>query len=152
MLLIIGFLFMVLIASGVSALVGMGFLWFFDLPSILLILVPLLFFLFVTKSGKILNRYMKTSFRKDHAYTENELISLRSAIKQIGKLVISIGGFGFVAGVLGSLINLENRSALGPNLAVSLLTLLYAIALSVFVFLPVEAWAENKINALKDEA
>jgi flagellar motor component MotA len=43
---------------------------------------------------------------------------------------------------------LDNREMLGPNLAVSLIMLIYAIAISFFVFFPTQAWVENQYNAL----
>ena len=148
MLLIIGFLFMLFIFTSMSVLTGTGKM-FIDLPSALLIFISLLFFLFSSKSGNAMRRYLKTSFQKDYPYAKTELAALSLAAKNTGKFVLAVGGFGFVTGVTASLVYLENRHMLGPNLAVSLLTLLYAIAIGVFVFLPVQAWAENKINALQ---
>jgi flagellar motor component MotA len=147
MLLIFGFLFMVFIFAVLGVLTGTGMM-FVDLPSALLILVSLLFFLPVSKSGSILGRYFKASLKKDYAYTKAELADLVTAAKHTGKFIMAVGGFGFVTGIAASLMFLENRAMLGPNLAVSLLTLLYAIAISCFVFLPVQAWAENKLNTL----
>ena len=149
MLFIIGFLFMVFMFATMSILGGGLLVQFVDLPSALFILVSVLFFFFTSKSGSVLGRYFKTSFKKDHIYAKAELASLSSAAKNTGKFILSVGGFGFVIGIMLSLINLEDKQKLGPNLAVSLLTLLYAIAISVFVFLPVQAWAENKLNALQ---
>jgi flagellar motor component MotA len=145
MLLMIGFLFMVFIFAIVGALSGLLNM-FIDLPSILLILVPLIFFVFTSKSGNILGMYIKTSFRKDYPYTSSELAALSGAIKNTIKFILAVGGFGFVSGLLACLVNLDNKEMLGPSLALSLLTFLYAIAVSVFIFLPTQAWAENKIN------
>jgi len=148
MLLVIGFLFMVFIFSIVGALSGL-LKMFIDLPSILLILVPLLFFIFISKSGNILSTYIKTSFKKDHPYIESELAALSGALKNTIKFILAVGGFGFVSSLLACLVNLDNKEMLGPSLAISLLTFLYAIAVSVFIFLPTQAWAENKINMLR---
>ena len=150
MLLLTGFLFMVFIFAALGILVGSG-LAYMDLPSVLLILMALFFFFFTSKSGSIIGRYFRTSFRKEHTYTRAELASLAAALKNTTRFTLAVGGFGFVFGMLGSLINLENRQMLGPNIAVSLLTLLYAIAIGVFIFFPVQAWAENRINTMKDE-
>ena len=151
MLLIIGFLFMLFIFVGMSALTGTGFM-FIDLPSAFLILISLLFFWFASKSGSVIGRYMKTSFKKDYTYTKTELAALSAALKNTGKFILAVGGFGFISGMLASMANLENREMLGPNLAVSMLTLLYGITIGVFVFLPAQAWAENKLNTLQDNA
>jgi len=148
MLLIIGFLFMVFIFAVISILAGVYAL-FIDMPSLSLILVSLLFFCLVSKSGKIIGNYIKTSFKKNHTYTVTELSALSTALKNTSKFILLVGGFGFLTGVVASLIYLESKDRLGPNLAISLITLLYSITISCFVLFPVQAWAENKINMLK---
>jgi flagellar motor component MotA len=149
MLLIIGFLFMVFIFAVVGILSGMAAV-FIDLPSASLILVSLLFFLCVSKSGKILGRYIKTSFKKEHTYTGTELEALSAAVKNTIKFILATGGFGFMTGLIATLGYLGSPDKLGPNLAICLITLTYSITINAFVFLPVQAWAENKLNILKD--
>jgi flagellar motor component MotA len=151
MLLLIGFLFFVFIFAIMGKLTGAAML-FFDLPSALLIFVLLLFFFFASKSGKILSGYIKKSFKKEYAYTETELTALSVAVKNTIKFILSTGGIGFLAGLIASLFYLESWDRLGPNLAISLITLIYSIAVSFFVFFPTQAWAENKINIMKDPA
>jgi len=150
MLLIIGFIFMVFVFAVISILSG-AYALFIDMPSFSLILVSLIFFCLVSKSGKIIGDYIKTSFKKNHTYTAAELTSLSVALKNTSKFILLVGGFGFLTGVIASLIYLESKERLGPNLAISLITLLYSITISCFVFFPVQAWAENKINAMKDQ-
>ena len=147
MLLIIGFLFMLLIFAIVGILTGAPAL-FIDLPSALLIIVPLFFFFFTSKSGKIINRYIKTSFKKEYSYTQAELETLSVAIKNTIKFILAVGGFGFMSGLIAALAFIENVNSLGPNLAISLITLAYSIVISYFVFFPTQAWAENKIKTL----
>jgi len=145
MLLIFGLLFMVFIFALVQLITGM-LLIFIDLSSASLILVSLLFFLFASKSGGVMGRYIKTSFTRNYPYTRQELEGLSSAIKNTVKFLLATGGFGFLIGIVSSLAHLGNKQALGPNLAISLLTVLYAIALGFFVFFPTQAWAENKLK------
>ena len=150
MLLIIGFLFMIFFFAIIGILSGVGAV-FIDLPSASLILVSLLFFFPSTKSGSIIGRYFKSSFKKDSTYTRTELTALCAAVKNTIKFILAVGGFGFAGGILGSLVNLENKNMLGPNLALSLLSFVYAITTSYFIFFPVQAWAENKINLLEND-
>jgi len=151
MLLVIGFLFMLFLFVVISVLSGVS-ASFLDIPSVLVILVPLLFFCLVSKSGKIIGNYIKMSFKKEHIYTAAELKALYAALKNTVKFVFLSGGFGFFAGLIASLLYFESKDRLGPNLAISLLTVMYSITISCFVFFPVQAWAENKINTLKDDA
>jgi len=151
MFLCIGFLFMSFILAIVSILSNAGTI-FIDMPSATLILVCLIFYCLVSKSGKIIGNYIKTSFKKEYIYTATELASLSVALKNTIKFTLAVGGFGFMIGLVATLYYLGSPDNLAPNLAVSLITLTYSIMISCFVFFPVQAWAENKIAALKDDA
>jgi len=151
MLLIIGFLFMVLILVCVSMLTGVGGVYA-DMPSFLFVLIPLLFFFFASKSGKVLRKYIKTSFKREHVYTVTELTSLSTALKNTIRFLFFICGFGFFTGLIAALAFLGTPENIGPNAAIALLTVLYPLLISGFVFFPVQAWAENKIASLKDGA
>jgi flagellar motor component MotA len=151
MLLIIGFLFMLFIFAVIGILSG-AYKAFIDLPSALLVLVSLFFFCLVSKSGKIIGNHIKTSFKKEHIYTVTELTTLSTAIKNTSKFILLVGGFGFLTGVIAALIYLDSKDKLGPFIATSLITLMYSITISCFTLFPTQAWAENKINTLKDEA
>jgi flagellar motor component MotA len=138
---------MVLIFAIVSILSGVTTI-FIDLPSALLILLTLFFFFFTTKSGTILGKYIKTSFKKEYNYSRVELTAISTAVKNTIKFILAVGGFGFMSGLIATLAFIGSMDKIGPNLAVSLMTLTYSITTSFFVFFPVQAWAENKINTL----
>ena len=149
MLLIFGFLFMVFIVAAVGILTQ-ALAFFIDLPSFLLILVSLFFFLLISKSGNIIGRYIVMSFKKDHTYTRAELEGLSVSVKNTIKFILAVGGFGFLWGLIASFANLGSPERFGPNFAASLITLTYSIMISYFVFFPLQAWAENKINSTID--
>ena len=149
MLLIFGFLFMVFIMTAVGIL-SQTLAFFIDLPSLSLILVSLFFFLPTSKSGNIIGRYIVMSFKKSHTYTKAELEGLSVSVKNTIKFILAVGGFGFLSGLIGCLANLGSPERFGPNLAVSLISLTYSIIISFFVFFPLQAWAENKINSTAD--
>ncbi len=150
MLLIFGFLFMVFIFTAVGILSKMP-TFFIDLPSFLLIFIPLLFFLIASKSGSAICKYITASFKKEHKYTKTELECLSISVKNTIKFILSLGGFGFLIGIIAILAHLGSLEWVGPNLAVSLLTLIYSIAVSFFCFFPLQAWAENKIKCIGDK-
>jgi flagellar motor component MotA len=87
MLIIFGFLLMLLMFVLVGGLTQ-ALLAFFDVPSFFLIVVPLIFFLFASKSGSVIGKYIKTSFRKDHLYTKSELKSISTALKTPSNLFL----------------------------------------------------------------
>ena len=152
MLLIFGFLVMVFLFVGMGLLSGMRLMQIVDLPTALMIIVPLILFLILTKGGNVINRYIKTSFTKGHTYTGPELAGLSAAIRNTIKFILGTGGLGFLFGLISILMNLQVPQMLGPNIAISLFSVLYSIAISFFVFFPIQAWAENKLNALKGDA
>lgn len=149
MLLVIGFIFMIFIFAVISLITGIG-LFFMDLPSIFLMLVSLAFFLTISKSGHIMGRYIKNSFKKEYTYTAAELTALSAAIKNSVKFIMITGAAAFLLGFIIMFAFLEDPQKFGPNLSVCLITLLYSVTISCFIFLPVQAWAENKINSTEE--
>ena len=150
MILFLGFLFMLFFFTFIGTL-SRSFMMLMDLPSALLIFVSLLFFLLVSRSGKIIGKYISVSFKKNYTYTKAELEKLSSAIRNTIKFILAVGGFCFMASAVISLGHIGAPERLGPNLAMSLITLTYSIAIGFFVFFPTLAWAENKINTIKDD-
>ena len=152
MLLITGFLFVVLIFVFVNLFSHLSWTLFLDLPSFLLIFIPLLYFLFVSKSGLIIGRYFKTSFKKGYVYTKQELESLSLAIKNTIKLILSAGWFGAAAFSIVLLGHIGAPERFGPSLIICLLSLTYSVAISFFIFFPVQAWADNKLSFMEKES
>ncbi|MCL2175962.1 MAG: hypothetical protein FWB73_07955 [Treponema sp.] len=151
MILFLGFLFMIFFFAviGVSSR-AFAISMLINLPALFLILIPMLFFLLVTKSGKIIGKYISTSFKKNYAYSIIELEQLSSAIKNTIKFILAAGGFCFMAFVVISLGYIGSPEQLGPNLSNCLLSLTYAVVISYFIFFPVQAWAENKLKSFKN--
>jgi flagellar motor component MotA len=152
MLIIIGFLFTVLMSVLLGMMIRMdgtmhGYGILIDVPSASLILIFLFFFFFTSKSGSIIGRYIKSSFKKNYAYTRTELVSLSAAIKNTIKFTLAVGGFGLLFGAIACL-GVASYQEMGPPVAVSLVSLFYAIIVSYIIFFPVQAWAENKLNAM----
>ena len=146
MLLIFGFLFMIIIFIA-SGMLTQTLTFFLDLPSLLLIIVPLLFFLIASKSGSYIGKYIATSFKRNHTYTRTELAGLSISVKNTIRFILAVGGFGFLFGLIASLAHIGSLDRFGPNIAISLLTLTYSITISFFIFFPLQAWAENKLNS-----
>ena len=145
MILFIGLLFLVLFTVFSGTMVN-TVLMFIDAPSLILILVPLMFFLLVTKDGSVLTGYIKSSFKKNYEYGKYELESIAKASKNAIKITLAAGAFSFLVGLIAVFGNLDDPRRIGPALAVSLISSLYSIGISFFVFCPVQVWAENKIR------
>jgi chemotaxis protein MotA len=59
-----------------------------------------------------------------------------SAINMWGTLAPGLGMLGTVIGLIGMLKNLEDKSALGPNMAVALITTLYGSIMANLLMIP----------------
>ena len=143
MILLIGLLFLVLFTFLIAAASGMVYM-LLDIPSFMIILVPLIFFLVITKSGKTITNYIKSSFKKNYEYSIAELESISMAAKHSAKITLATGFFGFIIGIIGMLMRLDDPQTIGPMLAVGLLTMLYSIGVGFFVMFPLYVWAENR--------
>jgi len=156
MILIYGFLFMIFFYAAIGTLAAgtfPGFLFMYtNLISLLLIFVPLIFFLLITKNGNYIGNYFKASVKKDYVYTRTELEGLSSAAKNAFKFTIGTGLFCFFLFSILSLSVLGDKQQLGPFLAITLSTITFAVGISYFIFFPVEAWAQNKINITGNES
>jgi len=149
MILFLGFLFMIFFFA-VCIVASKSNFMLINLPALVLILIPLFFFLFVSKSGKIIGKYISISFKKNYTYTKTELEKLSLAIKNTIKYTLAVGVFCFTAFTVTSLGFLGSPELLGPNLAMCLLSLTYSIAIGFFVFFPAFAWAENKLSNINN--
>jgi len=150
MILILGFLFLVFFFAVV--ILAAGFFTVFVNPwSLLLVTVPLLFFLVISKSGTIIGKYIVSSFKKDYPYTKTELAGLSNAVKNTIKFILATGCFSFLMFVIVCLGHLGAPEKLGPSIAICLTVLTYSVGVSFFVFYPLQVWAVNRINSLKDD-
>jgi flagellar motor component MotA len=79
-----------------------------------------------------------------------ELKRTEIALSLAVKLLLFAGLLGSIIGIISILANLSNKNMLGPNLAISFLTLLYSV-LIVFILLPVQAKVKAMILTMDKE-
>ena len=150
MFLIFGFLFMVF-AYAVIGLVA-GFISVLINPwSLLFIIVSMLFFLLISRSGNVIGQYIIKSFKKPQKYTLTELEGLSISLKNTIKFIIFSGLFCFITFAIISLGHIGAPEMLGPSIAICLTSLTYSIGICCFIFFPTLAWVENKINIFKKD-
>ena len=147
MILFTGILFTILYIAFV-AVIGGELAWYIDAASLVFVLAPLAYFLLITKNGKSICCYVKSSFTKNYAYVKGELDSIAGAAKNAMKVTLAAGGVSFLIGLMIILRRLDDPQTLGVYFSVMLVSLLYSLGISFFVFFPLQAWAENKIKAL----
>ena len=153
MIIFAGSLFTIAIIASLSIFaLSTSWFWYYDMPSLFYILAVLIFFSQVSRSGKVINNYIKSSFQKNYEYSATELEMIALSAKNMLKLSHATGWFGFFAGAIHVLVAFTDQpEMLGPATGVSFISALYGIAIGYFVFFPLQAWAENKLLLLKHE-
>jgi len=139
-----GTLFMILLFIVSGLVSGMG-VFFIDIIFIVFILVSLAVFMWLSASGKVITQYIKTSLQKDHSYSTTELNKIATACKSTIRFTIGLGFIWFMFGIVQTLGNIGTPEVIGITVAMSLISLLYSLAISFLVFCPLQAWAENGI-------
>ena len=142
---IVGLILGVLFVLGTAWMSTGNILWYFDMPSLILIAVLLLILLFMCGLTKDFFRGISSFFGKNRVMDENELCRSLAAFKLV---LIALPIDGLVASlisVVAIIAKLTDPSLLGPNLVVAILTLLYSLIFEVLL-LPVVAklWAMKK--------
>ncbi len=142
---IVGMILGVLFVLGTAWMTAGNILWYYDMPSLILITVLLLILLFMCGLTKDFFKGIAFFFGKNKEMEEAELCRSRAALKLV---LIALPIDGLVASLIAIVAiigKLTDPSALGPNIAVAILTLLYSLVLEVLL-LPVAAklWALEK--------
>jgi len=82
--------------------------------------------------GEIIRNLMETDLNQ----MQDRHIHKIGIINMWGALAPAVGMMGTVIGLIGMLRNLEDRSALGPNMALALITTLYGALVANFMMIP----------------
>lgn len=134
---LIGVVVFLVLMVGIAMISGAP-LAFVDLPSLLVVLALTLSIMIASGLLADFFKGFKLMGQKVNPFSAIELKRIRQANRlAICALLIS-GAVGFVVGVIAMLSSLSDAAALGPNIAMAMLTMLYAL-LFVLVVLPVNA-------------
>lgn len=133
-----------------STLISGALAPFIDLPSIILVMafsIPMMM-----ASGLFADfiRGFKIMGQKVNTWSLFELKKTEIALRLMVRLLLLSGALGSMIGIVAILSSLNNISKIGPNLALTFLTLLYSI-LFVFILLPVQARVKAIILTLDKE-
>lgn len=132
--LVLGILFML----GNAWLSAGNIVWYFDMPSLVLIIVLLLILLFMCGLTKDFLRGIAFFFGKNKEMEEHQLRRTLAAFKLV---LIALPIDGLIASLIAIVTilgKLNDMSALGPYVAVAVLTLLYSLVLEILL-LPIGA-------------
>lgn len=144
---VVGLILGVLFILGTAWMTAGNIMWYFDMPSLILITVLLLILLFMCGLTKDFFRGIAFFFGKNKAMEEVELCRSLAAFKMV-LIALPIDGFvSSLIAIVAIIGSLTDKATLGPYLAVAILTLLYSLVLELLL-LPVAAklWSVKKQN------
>ncbi|MDC7231620.1 MAG: MotA/TolQ/ExbB proton channel family protein [Spirochaetales bacterium] len=137
-------IFFVLILVALYLFTGASILIYLDIASLLVIALFLTILSIFTTRFKRCMGYYKAVFNPD---ADRDLLEASS--RYFGNFTLYtmlVGAVGFLTGIIAMLANLEDTASVGPNLAVALITLLYAALLCLMVFLPFKLSLDSRIR------
>ena len=147
-------LLILIIAIIYSAVIGQPFvsaLNLFDIPSLMIITFITMPMLLASGLFGDLKRAFKVIMVKNVTYTKLELQRSLEAVKLTIKLIMFSGIFGFLIGLISIFkFVYNNLQALGPNLSVNLVLILYAL-FGCFILLPIQSKLKVLILSTSEE-
>ena len=129
-------------------ILGMGgpdIIWFLDMPSLFLIVGFLILGLGISGQMKYFWLGIKASYVTDKGIEKIQLEKAEYALEFGIKIVILTGIIAALISFITIMGNLDDPSALGPNLAVMILTVLYGIVFSM-ILMVFKARVHNRIE------
>ncbi len=117
----------------------MGMQWseLMDIVSLLFVLAGLLFSLAHYPLSQVMGAFSQAAGLSE-ARDESELALSREILVIMGRYALLAGALGTLLGTVYSLANLDTVSQLGHGLAVSVLSLLYSLAINYILLYPLQ--------------
>ena len=136
----VGFAFAIITVGGT----GSTFLVYLNLPSFILVgLIPFCI------AGTIFGPRNMTSAFSVLRKKETDKEKLQEAydfFKAFGKMAWIMGIIGVITGIVTMLVNLEDTAAIGPNLALSLISILYSGIINIVLVIPFMVLIKQKLK------
>ncbi|MCP4750935.1 MAG: hypothetical protein GY866_08585 [Proteobacteria bacterium] len=127
------------LAIGFATQENLMLLW--NAPSLIIVIVPALAFSIATSSWRTFGRSWVLVFKSKAEATREEIGDVCALLNAFGNLCVLMGIIGFILGLILMLADLSHPSAIGPNMAVASLTVLYGIAFRFLCYA-----AEKRVN------
>lgn len=115
-----------------------NFILFVDLPSLIIILIILIPILASAGLLRDFNNAFSVALSKKKDWTLLEIKRAREAVELARKTLVASGAFTFLFAMVVILRTLDTPETLGPNMAVALLTFIYAEILNLLL-LPISS-------------
>ena len=126
-----GFVFVILVCAGI--VMGGELLAFIDLPSFLIVIGGMSCATVGSFPIHVIGEAIGDAFGRNATEDEERVLRSYHVLSKMGDFAIASGLTGTVIGLVNMLANLDDPSAIGPAMAVALLTILYGVILGEFV-------------------
>jgi flagellar motor component MotA len=122
-----------------------GSVWpYLDVPSIIIVGIFPFLFVSILFGFKDMGFAFSVLIRKE---TEKEkLIKALNFFKIYGRITWIAGYIAVLIGVIAILVYLEDKTALGPNMAVALISMLYSGIINVVIIIPFKAFIKKQLK------
>ena len=137
----IAVIFIIGLCMGFS---GTALLYLIDIPSLIIIILPVFVALMQTGLWKDFNNSFRLTIGKKANASFKEIKQAISALQLVRKTVVYAAIFAFAVSIITILTQLTDMGALGPNLAVAVLSVVYAVFFNL-IFLPMEKQLEVQL-------
>jgi flagellar motor component MotA len=125
-------------------LAGDKLLTFVDVPGLLIIgIVP---FLFVSILFGFKEMVLAFSIQSIEEPDKETLKKSFRFFETYGKITLISGVISVIIGIVSMLKNLDDKSAIGPNLALALISIFYCCIIYVIIIIPFTVFIKNKLN------
>ena len=107
-------------------------LYFLDMPSLLLIVIPTISLTIGNFSWKTYKKTWEIPFGNPENFDQSELIETHKCVNYMGNMFVIMGLVGNLIGVVLLLQNLDDPEMVGPSVAIAIMTLFYSVILKGF--------------------
>jgi len=148
--LVISLLFTAVFLFFNNIVVGLdfNFLSLVDLPSALIVTVfPLVFMLILHGWKNTKSAFLSACNRKSN---KKELVSAKLFFKNFGNTVFTAASVAFLIAFISIMKDLDDGSALAPNLAFASVNLLYAGLINLIILLPFKIVINRKLSDIEE--
>lgn len=117
-------------------LAGLSPLSIIDLPSLGIVILPPLFFILCSGSIRDYIAGWRMVLNDEYSLTEYQMQGCREVFSFMFKSTLASGIAGVLLGVILSTGNITDAGGLGAGLSIALLSLLYSVLVSYFLYYP----------------
>ncbi|GHU90128.1 hypothetical protein FACS189476_09890 [Spirochaetia bacterium] len=125
---------------------GSSPLGYFDLPGLLFVVVCPFIVMYVLHGHAAIKTAFSAPFKKNSS--RETLLLANRYFKNHNKVTWLWAFAAALIGVIGILQNLNNKLAIGPNLAMAIMSIFYATVIHVFVIIPFTVLIDKKIKEM----